>query len=146
MKVLFLELVANVWHKWEIKEVSDSYARNFLIPKWLVKRLTPAEEKAYLASQKKQEDKRRENLENKHKILDDLRGKQIVFQAQTLENGKMFWWVKEADILSRIKKDFGVELERKNIQMPNGHIKKISQSDVFVKIGENMAKLTIIIQ
>ena len=45
MKVLFLKLVPNVWHVWEIKDVSNSYARNFLIPKGLAKKVDLEEEK-----------------------------------------------------------------------------------------------------
>jgi len=72
MKVLFLKLVPNVGHVGEMKEISDSYARNFLIPKGLAKKLTPEEEKNLLIQEKKQEESRRNLIENKHKILETL--------------------------------------------------------------------------
>lgn len=43
MKVILLQSVENLGKKWEVKEVADGYARNFLIPQKLVKPATPAE-------------------------------------------------------------------------------------------------------
>ncbi len=146
MKVLFLKLVPNVGHPWEIKEISDSYARNFLIPKALAKKLTPEEEKQLQAQEKKQEEARRNIVQNKHKIIEALNGKTIVFKAKTLDNGKMFWGIWEHDILARISKDFKIDLEKKHIDMLNGHIKKLWSKDIYVKLWDSMAKITIIVE
>ncbi|MBW7954213.1 50S ribosomal protein L9 [Candidatus Gracilibacteria bacterium] len=145
MKVLFLKLVPNVGHVGDTKEVSDSYATNFLIPKGFAKKLTKEDEEKLLKNLKKQEENKRNLVENKHKILDVLNGKKLEFKAQTLENGKMFGGIKETDIIKQIKLEFNIELTKKNIYMPNGHIKKIGTSDVYVKLGESMAKISIII-
>lgn len=145
MKVLFLKLVPNVWHVGDTKEVSDSYATNFLIPKWFAKKLTKEDEEKLLKNLKKQEENKRNLVENKHKILDVLNWKKLEFKAQTLENWKMFGWIKETDIIKQIKLEFNIELTKKNIYMPNWHIKKIWTSDVYVKLWESMAKISIII-
>jgi len=146
MKVLFLQLVPNVGHQWEVKDVSDSYARNFLIPKWLAKRLTPAEEKRLKQQEKSQEQKRRETIQNKQQILDALSGQTLVFQAQTHANGKMFWGIGEHDILQKIAKELWISLEKKHIVMMDGHIKKVWTFDVYVKIGETMTKIFITVE
>jgi len=146
MKVLFLQLVPNVGHQWEVKDVSDSYARNFLIPKWLAKRLTPQEEKELKRQEKQKEQKRRETVENKQQILDALSGKTLTFQAQTHSNGKMFGGIGEHDILQKIAKEHDIVLEKKNIVMMDGHIKKTGTFDVYVKIGETMTKMFITVQ
>lgn len=146
MKVLFLKLVPNVGHVGEMKEISDSYARNFLIPKGLAKKLTPEEEKNLLIQEKKQEESRRNLIENKHKILETLNGQTLLFKAKTLENGKMFWWIWEHDIIQKISKDFKIELEKKHIDMVDGHIKKIGKKDIYIKLWEAMAKITIIVE
>ena len=141
MKVLFLKLVPNVGHIGEMKEISDSYARNFLIPKGLAKKLTPEEEKNLLIQEKKQEESRRNLIENKHKILETLNWKNLLFKAKTLENGKMFWWIWEHDIIQKISKDFKNELEKKHNDMIDGHIKKIGKKDIYIKLWDAMSKI-----
>lgn len=147
MKVLFLKLVPNVWHVWEIKEISDSYARNFLIPKWLAKKLDEKDEQKIKQEEKKKEEQRRNLVENRHKIIEKLNWKTLIFKAKTLENGKMFGWVWEHDIIERIFKDFWVKLEKKNIDLMDWHIKKLWKKDVYIKLSsDSIAKLTVIIE
>jgi large subunit ribosomal protein L9 len=147
MKVLFLQLVPNVWHVGDIKEISDSYARNFLIPKWLAKKLDPNEEKKLLQEQKKKEESRRNLIENRHKIIELLNGKTLVFKANTLQNGKMFWGIGEHDIIHRIALDFHIDLEKKHIDLMDGHIKKIGKKDIYIKLSsDSIAKITIIVE
>lgn len=147
MKVLFLELVPNVGHKWDIKEISDSYARNFLIPKNLAKKVDEAEIQKIKAQEKKKEENRRNLVENRHKVVDSLNLKTITFKAKTWENGKMFGWIGEHDIIEKIEKEFWVKLEKKHIDMTDGHIKKLGKKDIYIKLSsDSMAKITVIVE
>ena len=85
-------------------------------------------------------------MENKHNILVSLQWKTLVFQANTLANGKMFWGVKEHDIIKKISKEFWIDLEKKNIDMIDGHMKKIWKKDIYIKLGSSMAKITLIVE
>ena len=148
MKVLFLKLVPNVWHVWEVKEVADAYARNFLIPKNLAKRLTPDEEKKLNDQTKKQEAQRRNLVENKHRVVEELNLKKLVFKAKTQDTWKIFWSIWEKEIIDRIFKDFKIKLEKKHIDMwPDGHLKKLWSRDIYIKLSpESMAKITITVE
>lgn len=147
MKVLFLKLVPNVWHAWEIKEVNDSYARNFLIPKGFARKLDINEEKKLLEEEKKKEEARRNLIENRHKIKEILDCKNLVFKANTLNNWKMFWSIWENEIIKKIFEEFGIKLEKKHIEMPNWHIKRIWKNDIFVKLSpDTVAKITVIVE
>lgn len=144
MKVLFLQLVPNVGHVWEVKEVSDSYAANFLIPKKLAKKLSPEDEKKLAEQQKKQEAQRVELIQNRHKIVEQLNGQSFDFQAKIGENGKMFGSIAEKDIIQEIKKKFKIELQKKHIVMHGWHIKKLGSENVYVKLSEDsMAKIIV---
>lgn len=149
MKVLLLERVTNVWKKWEIKEVKSWYAANFLFPKKLAVELTPAEEQKMLAEMKKDEKHRVELIENRHAIVEKLQWKNIEFKLKVCSNTwKIFGWIGEQDIIWKIKREFGLSLSKKHINMwPDGHIKKIWERDVFVKLWkDSIAKIRVIVK
>lgn len=142
MKVLFKELVVNVGHPWDIKEVSTWYAKNFLLPQGKAIELTPAAEKK-LKEQLKREDKHnRELIENRHKIAEQLNWKVLDFKLKIWANWKVFGWIWEKDVIRLIKSKYKIELTKKHIDLPDGHIKKIGESQVFIKLWkDSMAKM-----
>lgn len=144
MKVLFLKHVVNVWKEWEIKEVKPGYAANMLFPKWLAIELTPEAEKRHKDKLKKQEAHKRELIENRHKISETLTWQKLEFTLKTWTNHKVYWWIGEKDIISEIKKKFKIELTKKHIDMPNWHIKKLWETQIYVKLWKDaMAKIFI---
>lgn len=146
MKVIFLKHVVNVWKEWEIKEVKPGYAINMLLPKWLAIELTPEIEKKYKDKLKKDEAHKRELIENRHNISEKLNWQKLDFKLKTWANHKVFWAIWEKDIISEIKKKFKIELSKKHIELPEWHIKKLWESQIYVKLGKDaMAKLFITI-
>jgi len=144
MKVLFLEHVINVWKKWEIKEVKAWYASNMLFPKKLAIELTPEQEKKHKMELNKEDRHRRELIENRHNLSDILNGKKLTFSVKTWPNGKVFGGIWEKDIIEEVKKNFKIELSKKHINLPDGHIKKLWEHQVFVKLWKDaMAKMTV---
>ena len=148
MKVLFLENVLHVAKKGEIKEVKSGYAQNMLFPKKLAVELTDQAERQMKAKIKKDDNHRRELIENRHNISEELNHKKISFKLKTDNSGKkVFGWIWEKDVIREVKKEFKLELTKKNIDMPGGHIKKLGESEVFIKLGKDaMAKLIIIVE
>ncbi len=144
MKVLFIEHVVHVGKPWEIREVGDSYARNFLIPKSLAKKVTPQMEKNLAESQKKQESNRRELLWDKHNIVKKLNGKTFTFSLSGSPKGKVYGSIWEKDIIARIKKDFHIELSKKHIDFPNGHLKNFWTDFVYVTLGKDAIAKVIV--
>lgn len=146
MKVLFLKHVVNVWKQWDIKDVKTGYATNMLFPQWLAVELTPEVEKKYKDKLKKDEAHKRELIENRHNISEKLNWQRLDFKLKSWANHKVFWAIGEKDIISEIKKKFKIELSKKHIELPEWHIKKLWESQIFVKLGKDaMAKLFITI-
>ena len=143
MKVLFKELVVNVGHPWDIKEVSTGYAQNFLLPQGKAVELTPAEEKKLNEKLKREDKHNRELIENRHKIAEELNWKVLDFKLRTGANGKVFGWIGEKDVIKAVKSKFKIELTKKHIDLPGWHIKKLWDSQVFIKLWkDSMAKIT----
>lgn len=147
MKVLFLENVVHVAKKWDIKEVKPGYAQNMLFPKKLAVELSDKVEKEMKAKVKKDDSHRRELIENRHNIVEELNGKKLNFKLKADKTWKVFGWIGEKDIIREVKKNFKLELTKKHIELPGGHIKKLWESQVFIKLGKDaMAKIIIIVE
>jgi len=144
MKVLLLENVTHIWKKGDIKEVKPGFAANMLFPKKLAVELTPEKEKEFKQKLQKEDSHRRELIENRHNIAETLNHKKLDFKLKTDWKNKVFGGVWEKDISREIKKQFKLELTKKNIDMPDGHIKKLWESQVFIKLWKDaMAKIFI---
>ncbi len=147
MKVLLLENVVHLGKKWEIKEVKPGFAANMLFPKKLAIELTPQKEKELKEQKAKEEKHRRELVENRHKIIEQINNAKFEFYLKTDNSGKVFGSVAEKDIVKKIKSKFGIELSKKHIEMYDGHLKKIGEHQVFIKLWKDaMAKVFIIIK
>jgi len=146
MKVLFLKHVINVWKPGDIKEVKPGYAANMLFPKWFAIELTAAAEKKHKDKLKREENHKRELIENRHKISEKLNWTKLEFTLKTWSNHKVYGWIWEKDIIAEIKKKLKIELSKKHIEMPDGHIKKLWENQIFIKLWKDaMAKVFIIV-
>jgi len=90
MKVILLKDVKNLGKEWEIKDVSDGYARNFLLPHKLAEIATPElikrSEDQKIATAKKSE----ADLLEAEKFAELLDGAAIKIKAKANEEGKLF--------------------------------------------------------
>ena len=146
MKVLFLKHVINVWKEGEIKDVKPWYAANCLFPQGLAIELTPSEEKKYKEKLKREDKHLRELIENRHNIAEKLNGWELHFSLKSWWWNKVYGWIWEKDIIREIKKDFWVDLSKKHIDLPWGHIKKLWEEFIYIKLGKDAtAKMIAIV-
>lgn len=144
MRVLFLKHVVNVWKPGEVKEVKSGYASNMLIPQWLAIEYTAEVERREKEKQKKEEKNRQILIENRHKIVEQLTNQKFDFILKTWANWKVYWAIGEKDIIAIIKKKFKIELTKKHIDMPDWHVKKLWESQIYIKLGKDaMAKIIV---
>ena len=147
MRVLFLKHVVNVWKEGEIKDVKPGYATNMLFPKGYAIELTPEAEKKHKEKLKREENHKRELIENRHNLSEILNQQRLEFSLKTWANHKVYWGIWEKDIIRSIKEKYKIELSKKHIEMPEWHIKKLWESQVFVKLWKDaMAKVFIVIK
>ena len=144
MKVLFKKHVINVGKVWEIKEVKPWYAQNFLFPNGSAVEYTSQVAKSIKTSQKKEEAHRIELIANRHEIVEKLNGQTLAFKLKTWANDKVYGGIGEKDILQELKKKFKVELTKKHVELMDGHLKKLWDHDVYIKVGKDaMAKMKV---
>lgn len=147
IKVIMLQRVAWIWKQWEIIEVSHTQAKNYLIPKWLVKLITKEQEDQIEKKSRMQAKNTRDNIINRHNIAEMLHWKTLEMEAKWSWD-KIFGWVQELDIISRIEKEFSVLLEKKNIVLPEWHhIKKAETYDIKLNLwSDTFTRITLVLK
>lgn len=143
MKVVLNQDVKGLGKKLQVVEVSEGYARNFLLPKKLAvvadnKNLSEAQGK--ISSQKF---KKQTELEKANEIKGILEKGYIEFKHKVGEGSKLYGSVTEKDIAEKIKEKFNVEVNKKKITISDP-IKNLGSYTVNVKLYEGViAKLKI---
>lgn len=114
MKVILLRDIPKLGKKDDIKEVSDGYAQNALLPKKLVKIATQQELaslKARLEANKKAE---QEHLNNIKKDIETLKNKKIIVKLASNDQGHLFSKFK-VEQLKKVLKEKNIEVDTKII-------------------------------
>lgn len=115
MKVILNQDVKSLGKKGELVNVSDGYAKNYLIPRKIAAVADAAamnELKNREASKAYQLAKEKENAENAAKALD---GKTIKISAKAGANGRLFGSVTSKEISEKIKADYDIDIDKKRI-------------------------------
>lgn len=133
MKVILLQDVKSLGKKDEIVNVSDGYARNFILPKGLGLE-ADAKNLNDLKLQKANEEKvAKEQLEAAKEFAKVLETKEVVVKMKSGEGGKTFGSISSKEIAAEAKKQCGLELDKKKIQLPEA-IKSLGVYEVNVKL------------
>lgn len=136
MKIILLQDIEPLGKKYEIKEVKDGYARNFLLPKKLVK---PATKQAlkWLKGQKEILEKQaEENLKAAQDLASKLDGFEINISLKVGESGQLFESVNSQKIAEELKQK-GFNVKKSQIVLKNP-IKELGEFPVNINLDHNL--------
>ena len=138
MKVIFNVDVRGQGKKGELKEVSDGYARNYLLPRGLAAEATAdnintlkLKEKAKAAQIAKEKALAEENAKK-------LSGVQVIIRAKAGSNGKLFGAVTSQEIADAMKAQFDIDIEKNKIVQADP-IKTFGSYTVKAKLGHEVS-------
>ena len=132
MKVILLEDVSKVGRRGEVRDVSDGYARNFLIPKKLALGATAGNLKN-LEHIKKQANAKAERAKtDAETVRAQIEGLTYEERRQASEEGKLFGSVTSQDLVDFLGKH-GVKVERRRLQLDEP-IKTLGETSVPVRL------------
>lgn len=116
MKVILLCDVKDIGKKDAVLNVSDGYARNFLLPrKWAVE-ATPGAVKEIERRRAKEEQLERERRAEAEETAKNLKGKTINLQAKCGAQGRIYGSITSQEIAAALKEQHGVEIDKRKIE------------------------------
>ena len=142
MKVILLEDVKSLGKKGDIVNVSDGYARNFVLPKHVGVEATEKNKNEL----KLQKQHAAERLAEARALAQKLEGLKIEVTMKAGENGKVFGSVASKEIAEQAKKQHGLELDKKKIVLAEP-IKSFGMHEVGIKLHpEVTGKLYVLVK
>lgn len=137
MKVLLLSDIYKQGVAGEVVDVSDGYARNYLIPKKLAAKATPnelkkAEQLRATAAARKAELEGRLN-----DLARQIDGVELVFGRRAANTGKLFGSVTTSDIAELLHKQTGIDINRRRISQQA--LREIGSFDIPVRLGTEIS-------
>jgi len=134
MKVILQEDVKGQGKKGQLVEVSDGYARNYLLPRKLAVTATTEN----IATMKQQEKARQKKMESDKaaaaEIASKLESLVVKIPARAGGAGKLFGAVTSKEISEALLEQHGVEIEKNKI-VQDEHIKTFGPYEVKCKLG-----------
>lgn len=133
MKVILLKDVKSLGKKDEIVDVSDGYARNYVLPKGLGKEANAANLNDLKLQKANEEKVAQEKLEDAKKLAAKLETKEVTVKMKSGEGGKTFGSISSKEIAAAAKEQCGLDVDKKKIQMPEA-IKALGVYEVQIKL------------
>jgi large subunit ribosomal protein L9 len=136
MRVILLQDVDKIGKKYEVKNVSDGHARNFLIPKGLVKPAT-RESLKWLEMQKEiLRKKAEEDLEKVEGQASSIDGMEVIIPVKVGDEGQMFESINVQKISEKLK-ELGFDIKKPQIILPDP-IKEMGEFPVKIHFAHNL--------
>ena len=133
MKVVLLADVKGSGKKGELVNVSDGYARNFLFPKKLAKEANGQALNELKNAEESRAFKIKQETEAAQASADKINGKSVSILAKAGQGGKLFGSVTAKEIAEAIKKQYGVDVDKRKIDT-KGDMKAFGTYECEVKL------------
>ena len=146
MKVILLQDVKSLGKEGDVVDVSDGYARNFVIPKKLGVEANDKNKNDLKLTQQRQAKEAAEKLAEAQKLARDLEQVTVVVRMKAGEGGRVFGSVSAKEIAQEAKKQFNLDLDKKKIQLSDP-IKSFGSFEIPIRLhpqvtGKFMPKVT----
>ena len=145
MKVILLKDVKAQGKAGEVIDVSDGYARNYLLPNGLAKQATSSAINAIKISKEAEERRRKIEHDEAVELCKKLASVTVTVKIKTGANGKLFGALNTAAISDALKAQ-GYELDKKKIVLSEP-IKQLGRYTVQIKpFAEVSGKVNILVE
>lgn len=137
MKVILLKDVKGTGKKGEIKEVSDGYARNFLLKKGVAVEANQANMKELDEKSKSKERKALIEYEEAVLLGKQMENVNIQIEVKSGEGGRLFGSITSKEIAEQLKKQKNIDIDKRKILMGEP-IRTLGSTLVEIKLHQKV--------
>ncbi len=146
MKVILKEDVKGLGNKESLVNVSDGYARNFLIPRGLAVEASSTNMNVMKTKKEAEKSKKDRELAQAKELAEKINKTVVTLKAKAGENGKLFGSITTKDIVDALKKEHSIDIDKKKLNVSDS-IKVLGTYDAEVKLYPGVSgKLTVKIE
>ena len=145
MRVIFLQDVARVGKRHDIKEVNDGYAMNFLFPHKLATTATSRaiaelelRKKEIMIEREVQEDLLMRNLE-------EIKGKVVHIKSKADEKGHLFSGIHKKEIVEALKTEHRADISEEFIVLDKP-IKEVGEFEIPISIKNQKSGFKLVVE
>jgi len=138
MKVILQSDIKGTGVKGQVIEVSDGYARNFLLPRKMAIEANAAALNAVETAKSANKHREEARVQKAEATARELKGKVIQITARGGEGGKLYGSVTTAEIAEKLSKQHGVSVDKQKIELDEP-IKRVGQSTITVRLSAGVA-------
>lgn len=145
MKVIFLKDVPRVGKKYDVKEISDGYAMNFLLPKKLVEIATAKTIQDLEIRKKTIAIERGVQNDLLVKNLEEIKGKTLHIKVKADEKGHLFKGIHGKEIVEEMHKQHHADISEEFIVLEKP-IKEVGEHEIQISIAGKKSSFKLIIE
>lgn len=133
MKILLLQDVKKLGKAGDIVDVSDGYAKNFIMPQKLGKEATKEVLNEWKLKKGSEANRREQEKQAAIAQAEELSKVKIKLQVKGGEGGRLFGSVTAKDVADALEKQAGIKVDKKKVQLKDG-IKNADAYQVEIKL------------
>jgi len=146
MKVILKQDVKGLGKKEDMVDVSDGYARNFLLPRGLAVEATQTNLNIMKTKKEAEKTKKDREIAAAKVLAEKLKQTTVIIKAKAGDNGKLFGSITSKDISEKLKSAYNIDVDKKKINLQEP-IRSLGVSEVEVRVyPEISTKLTVKIE
>ncbi len=147
MQVILNQDVKGQGKKGQMVNVSDGYARNYLLPRGLAKEATKENINIMKGKAESLEYKIQTEKKEATEISERMKEIEVVLTAKAGDNGKLFGSITSKDVSEALTNQHHIKLDKKKFVMPDGGIKTLGTTEIDVKLYTGITgKLKVSVQ
>ena len=137
MQIILLKDIAKLGKKGEVKNVTDGYGLNFLLPQKLAAMASASKLKQLAEEKAREQEKIKKDEEKYENLIKKFEGVILKLKVKVSNGGKLFAGLGARDIARALNQQKKIEIDEKFIKLPK-KIKNIGEYKVGVEFGNNL--------